>query len=726
MRSSFYVIQKLFLLLCPFIAAQAQLPATFRWMPGGNAFYEVHNGEIVRVTLPDLSPETFAGARELTPPGKPPLVISGIEISTQGDKILVFANAQKVWRYETRGDYWLLDKKKGKLTRIGASRPEASLMYAKLSPNGTKVAYVSGHNIYVEDIATGKTKALTTDGTDRIINGTFDWAYEEEFDCRDGFRWSPDSKSIAYWQIDATKIRNFLMINNTDSIYSFNVPVEYPKVGEKPSSYRIGVADVATAKTKWMDLPGDPQNTYLPRMEFTDNPSELVVQQLNRKQNESSLLYINTKTGKSGIFYREKDEAWIEVKNIFESDPSGWDWIAGGREFVWISEKDGWRHAYRVARDGKKEKLITKGDFDIIKPLVTDESTNSYYYLASPHNATQAYLYRSLLDGSGAAERLSPVNQAGTHDYLISPDGKMALHTFSNAKTPPVTQWISLPDHKPLFPGNGGSRPNLNQPDIEFFKVTTRSGVEIDAWMAKPAGFDPSKKYPIVFFVYGEPAASTVKDTYGTGFNRNYAGNMAADGYIYASIDNRGTPSPKGRAWRKAIYRNIGTINIKDQAEAAEAMFRKFPFIDTRRVAVHGHSGGGSSTLNLLFQYPDIFQTGIATAAVASQLTYDNIYQERFMGLPQENPEDFVKGSPVTHARHLKGNLLYIHGTGDDNVHYQNAELLINELVRHNRQFQFMAYPNRTHGIREGEGTVRHMSTLFTEFLKKHCPPGPQ
>lgn len=726
MRSSVYVIQKFFLLLCPLIAAQAQLPSTFRWAPEGNVFYEVYNGEIVRVTLPDLSPETFASSRELTPSGQTPLAISGIEVSAQGDKILVFANARKVWRYETRGDYWLLDKNKDRLTRIGASRPEASLMYAKLSPDGTKVAYVSSHNIYLEDLITGKTKALTNDGTDRLINGTFDWAYEEEFDCRDGFRWSPDSKSIAYWQIDATRIRNFLMINNTDSIYSFNVPVEYPKVGEKPSSYRIGVADIATAKTKWMELPGDPQNTYLPRMEFTDNPSELVVQQLNRKQNESSLLYINTKTGKSKAFYQEKDDAWIEIKSIFESDPTGWDWIAGGREFVWISEKDGWRHAYRISRDGKKEKLITNGDFDIIKPLLIDEPANSYYYVASPHNATQAYLYRSSLDGSGAAERLSPINQAGTHDYLVSPDGKMAIHTFSNATTPPVMQWISLPDHKPLYPGNTAGKPNQDQPDIEFFKVTTRSGVEIDAWMAKPTGFDPSKKYPIVFFVYGEPATSTVKDTYGTGFNSNYAGSMAADGYIYASIDNRGTPSPKGRAWRKAIYRNIGTINIKDQAEAAEAMFRKFPFIDTGRVAVHGHSGGGSSTLNLLFQYPDIFQTGIAAAAVASQLTYDNIYQERFMGLPQENLEDFIKGSPVTHARHLKGNLLYIHGTGDDNVHYQNAELLINELVRHNKQFRFMAYPNRTHGIREGEGTARHLSTLFTEFLKKNCPPGPQ
>ncbi|GAA4434619.1 S9 family peptidase [Ravibacter arvi] len=702
------------------LTAKGQLPTTFQWAPGGNAFYEADKGEITRVSLPDFKPEVYASP--LIDGNVPLPGISGIQVSEDGAKALIFTNTRKVWRYETKGDYWVFSKAGNRLTKIGKSFPEASLLYAKLSPDGNKVAYVSGNNLYVDDLRTGQTKALTHDGTKRRINGTFDWAYEEEFDCRDGFRWSPDSKQIAYWQIDASAIRDFLMINNTDSVYSFTIPVEYPKVGEKPSPYKLGVVDVSTGKSKWMQVPGDPSNTYLPRMEFTRNSHQLVVQQLNRKQNESTLLYIDTRSGKSTVFYQEKDNAWIDIKSIFDHDPSGWDWISDGNEFIWISEKDGWRHAFRVSKDGKNEKLITRGDFDIIKPLRIHEASNSYYYLASPHNATQAYLYRSPLDGSGNAERLSPVNQAGSHDYLIAPDGKTAIHLFSNAKTRPHSQWVSLPDHQPLF--NDGSRPAPNQLDIEFFKVTTKSGVETDAWLVKPKNFDPAKKYPIVFQVYGEPAASTVLDTYGTGLNRNYAGDMSADGYLYASVDNRGTPSPKGRSWRKAIYRNIGVINIKDQAEAAQAIFEKFPFIDTSRVAVHGHSGGGSSTLNLLFQYPAVFKTGIAVAAVANQLTYDNIYQERFMGLPQENLQDFINGSPITHAKHLEGNLLYIHGTGDDNVHYQNAEMLLNELIKHNKQFQFMAYPNRTHGIREGEGTVQHMSTLFTNFLKKHCPPG--
>jgi dipeptidyl-peptidase 4 len=245
----------------------------------------------------------------------------------------------------------------------------------------------------------------------------------------------------------------------------------------------------------------------------------------------------------------------------------------------------------------------------------------------------------------------------------------------------------------------------------------------MDAWMVKPTNFDPTKKYPVVFLVYTEPWGQTAPDSYGVGNNNLYKGNMADDGYIYVSVDNRGTPVPKGRAWRKSVYRQLGRLNIKDQALAAREILKR-PYTDPSRVAVWGWSGGGSATLNLLFQYPDIYKTGIAVAAVGNQLTYDNIYQERYMGLPQENLADFVQGSPITHAKNLQGNLLYIHGTGDDNVHYNNAEQLINELVKHNKQFQIMPYPNRAHGISEGEGTTEHLRTLFTNYLKQYCPPG--
>jgi len=348
------------------------------------------------------------------------------------------------------------------------------------------------------------------------------------------------------------------------------------------------------------------------------------------------------------------------------------------------------------------------------------------YYLASPDNATQKYLYRSKLNGTAASELLTPAQLKGTNDYSFSATGKFAQHTFSNISTKPSREFLSMPNQKPLI-AKEGIVVRLDSLQVknstEFFKITTSDNVEMDGWMVKPKNFDPGKKYPVVFYVYTEPASATVTDAFGVGRNFLYNGDMMNDGYITMSIDNRGTPAPKGRAWRKSIYRNIGQINIHDQAMAAKEIL-KWSFVDPERIAVWGWSGGGTATLNLMFQYPEIYKTGIAIAAVANELTYDNIYQERYMGLPQENMEDFVKGSPITYAKNLKGNLLYIHGTGDDNVHYQNAEMLINELVKYNRQFQFMSYPNRTHSISEGPGTSEHLSTLYTNYLRMYCPPG--
>ncbi|RDB04721.1 S9 family peptidase [Runella aurantiaca] len=725
-------IHFLLLFLLVQLSLQAQFNRGVQWTEDGNGYRRIENKEIIQYSLPDLQKTVLISAKQLTPAGKSePLTVRSYEFSEDGRKALIYTNTARVWRYDTRGDYWVLDLDKNTLTQVGKGRPVSSLMFAKFSPDGKKVAYVSERNIFAEDLATGKITPLTKDGTTRLINGTFDWVYEEEFDCRDGFRWSPDSRNIAYWQIDATKIRNFLMINNTDSTYAFNVPVEYPKVGERPSPYKIGVVSASGGATKWMSTPGDPGNTYIPRMEWA-SANELVLEQLNRKQNQAKCLYADVKTGRTTEFYTDSDDAWVETKSSYSwaDSPAGWDWLNGGKEFLWMSEKDGWRHLYRVSRDGKTEKCLTVGDYDVIGIVRIDEKNNYAYFMASPDNATQTYLFRAKLDGSGKAERMSPVSQVGSHRYDISPNGAWASHSFSNANTAPMNEWLRLPDHKALKESDDITAKLAAQTSakkkVEFFRVKTEDGTELDGWMVKPDNFDPAKKYPIVFSVYGEPASSTVMDRWGTGRNGLYIGDMAKDGYIYASVDNRGTPSPKGRAWRKAIYRKIGNVNIRDLAMGAKTLFAQNAFIDTSRVAVHGWSGGGSSTLNLLFQYPDLFKTGIAVAAVADQLSYDNIYQERYMGIPQENREDFVSGSPLSHAKNLRAsqNLLYIHGTGDDNVHYQNAEKLVNELIKYNKQFQFMAYPNRSHGIYEGEGTSRHLNTLFTKFLKEHCPPG--
>jgi dipeptidyl-peptidase-4 len=730
MKTRFYysgvILVTLVLMFCFQNKAKAQRSGV-NWAKDGYQYYRNMPGEgIVEYDTRDSTKKTVIVAKEmLTQQGKSPLTVNSFSFSDDGNRVMIFTNTKRVWRYNTKGDYWVYDMVAKTLKQLGIGKPVSSLMFAKFSPDGVKAAYVSEHNIYVEDLATGSIKPLTTDGTSRLINGTFDWAYEEEFDCRDGFRWSSDSKLISYWQIDARKIKNYLMLNTTDSIYPYNVPVEYPVAGEDPSSCKVGVVDISTAKTTWIDVPGDNVQHYIPRMEWTTNSNEIILEQLNRAQNESKIFVGNVSNGTAHMIHQEADKAWIDGKARWnEGNPVGWDWLKRGKEFIWVSEKDGWRHIYKISTEGK-ETLITKGNYDMIRLNCIDEADGYVYFTASPDNATQKYLFRVRLNGSSEKpERLTPMSLPGTHNYNISPNGKIAMHSFSNSYTMTQNEVVSLPDNKHISGAHMAVNQGAKNKPV-FFKVKTVDGIEMDGWMVKPAHFDSTKKYPVVFTVYGEPAGQTVTDTYGIGRNGLYVGSMAEDGYIYMSVEGRGAPAPKGAAWRKSVYKSIGVINIRDQAMAAKEII-KWSFVDSTRVAVHGWSGGGSSTLNLMFQYPEIYKTGIAVAAVGWQLSYDNIYQERYMGVPTDEAgrEPFIKGSPVTYAKNLRGNLLYIHGTGDDNVHYRNAELLINELIKYNRQFQLMSYPNRSHGIFEGEGTTLHLHTLFTQYLKDHCPPG--
>jgi dipeptidyl-peptidase 4 len=723
----------LLVFICLTTQVFAQKPST-RWAKDGNSFFRYEQNEIVQISLPSNEKKTFVSKQQLTPPGESaPLAINLFAFSDDNKKLLLYTNASRVWRINTRGNYWVLDLASNQLKRIGKDRPEASTMFAKFSPDGSHVAYVSDYNVFVENLADGTVKQLTTDGTRKFINGTFDWVYEEEFACRDGIRWSTDSKSVLYWQLDARDTRDYFMINNTDSVYSKVIPVEYPKVGEQPSACRLGVADIATGTTKWLNVPGEAREHYIVRAEYIPGTTDVLLQQLNRKQNQSIIFRANTQTGATTPIFTDTDEAWVDiytpnsVENSYAVDfKHPVNWIANGKEFLWESEKDGWRHVYRISNDGKKQTLVTPGNFDVIAVKSVDEKGGFLYYLASPTNATQKYLYRIKLDGKGKPELLSPSTQQGTHNYIVSPNAKFASHSFSNSFTKPLQETIALPSHKPLNEKESIQSKLASAQEsksVEFFKVKTEEGVEMDGWMVKPKNFDATKKYPVLFFVYTEPWGQNVTDTYGVAENFLYAGDMQEDGYIYISLDNRGTPVPKGREWRKSFYRKSGLINTRDQALAAKEVL-KWNFVDPQRIAVWGWSGGGTATLNLMFQFPEIYKTGISVAAVTNLLTYDNIYTERYMGLPKDNMQDFVNGSAITHAKNLQGKLLIVHGTGDDNVHFQNAEMLVNELVKHNKQFQYMAYPNRSHSMQEGEGTFAHLATLFTEFLKANCPPG--
>ncbi|HEY2461467.1 MAG TPA: S9 family peptidase [Candidatus Acidoferrum sp.] len=715
-----------------------------RWLDGGDAYTTVEKSaefpkarDIVRYAAATGERTLLVKASQLVPAGaKDPLAIQNYAWSADKSLLLVFTNSKRVWRRNTRGDYWILNRKTGALKKIGGDSPESSLMFAKFSPDSEKVGYVRGNNVYVEDIASGAVTQLTRDGSETTINGTSDWVYEEELDLRDGFRWSPDSKQIAYWQFDTRGVGIFPLLYNLGKPKQIVTGFPYPGIGQYPSrldipypipgttnsAVRVGVVNISGGETKWMAVPGDPRDNYIARMEWAPKSSELAIEHLNRLQNTVQVFLASAATGEVKSVLRDQDAAWVDVVETFT-------WLAGDKEFLWSSERDGWRHEYRASKDGNGFKLITRGDFDVIHEEGVDEKGGWFYYIASPQNATQRYLYRSRLDGSGEAERVSPANEAGTHSYNVSPDGRWAFHTYSTAEQPQDVDLVELPAHRAVrglvdnkaLRGTAASL--LASAPTEFFKLDIGGGVSVDGSILKPANFDATKKYPVLVHVYGEPAAQTVLDQWGDGdlFHRALVG----EGYIVVSFDNRGTPAPKGRAWRKMVYGAIHPVIVKDQTAAIQALLRERPYLDAERVAVWGWSGGGSSTLSLMFRSPDVYKVGMAVAPVADLRLYDTIYQERYMGLPLQNVEGYKSSSAINFAEGLKGHLLIVHGSGDDNVHYSGTELLLNRLIELNKPVDFMEYPNRTHGISEGEGTSLHLFSLLTRYLEEHLEAGP-
>ena len=701
-------------------------PAAF--IEGGRAYTTVEPSPGARGAADIVRYETATGARSilvpatvLVPAGQTtPLDFDDYSWSADQRKLLLFTNTQRVWRQNTRGDYWVLTLATRKLQKLGGKAPPSSLMYAKFSPNGERVAYVRRGDLYVERLADGAITRLTTGATATRVNGMTDWVYEEEFDLRDGFRWSPDGRKIAYWQFDMSGVGTFDLVNYTDSLYPIITPLQYPKAGTTNSAVRIGVIPAGGGVTTWLAIPGDPRNNYLPWMEWA-GPSELLVQHMNRLQNTNTVILANAATGTPRTVFVDRDSAWVD---LVDDAP----WIDNGKRFLFTSERDGWRHVYAISRDGREVKLVTNGPFDVVSVVGVDAPGGWLYFIASPDNATQRYLFRARLDGSGAPARLSPANAPGTHRYTLSPDAQWAFHTYSAFDVPPVTDLVRIPSHERarMLADNAelarAVKPFLNPP-VEYFKVPVSGGVSVDGWMLKPQNFDSTKAYPMLVYVYGEPAGQTTTDQW-MGSSGLWYRMLANQGYLVASFDNSGTPAPRGRDWRKVVYRAVGVLSSRQQADAVQALSRARRYVDSTRVAIWGWSGGGSSTLQGMFRYPDVYQVGMSVAPVPDQRLYDTIYQERYMGLPQQNAEDYRAASPISHAEGLRGSLLLVHGSGDDNVHFQGSQELVNRLVQLGKQFDFMEYPNRSHCICEGAGTTEHVYQTLTRYLLTHLPAG--
>jgi dipeptidyl-peptidase-4 len=693
-----------------------------RWLGDGTSYTTLEPSEdgpgrdIVRYDTETASRSVFVPAEELTPVRDTvPLAIRNYSWSDEFERLLIFTNSKRVWRRNTRGDYWVLDRASGHLQQLGGGQaPDSSLMFAKFSPDGDRIGYVVKNNLYVEDLRTGQITQLTHDGSLTIINGTFDWVYEEELGLRDGWRWSPDGQRIAFWQLDAEGVRNFDLINDTDSLYSQVTPVQYPKAGETNSANRIGVVSANGGDITWFSMPGDSRNYYIARMEWAANSDQVVMQRLNRLQNTIDLLIGDVATGQVHTVMTERDDAWVETVDDFA-------WLNDGESFLWTSEEDGWNHVYIISRDGASRRLLTPGEFDVISIVGVDSDEEWLYFVASPDNPTQRFLYRTPLEGRRQHELLSPVGQEGTHSYNVSPNFTWAFHTFDSFGSPPVTNLVSLPTHELVRPVVENIQLHervaaLDRGPSDFFSVDIGEGVSLNAWMIKPPNFDSTRQYPIMFYVYGGPGSQTVRDNWG-GSTYLWHVMLSQQGIIVASVDNRGTGA-RGRDFRKIIYGQLGVVETHDQAAAARVIGAR-PYVDPTRMGIWGWSYGGFMSLNTLFQHGDVYSTAVVVSPVTHWKYYDTIYTERYNGLPQDNAEGYDKGSPLSYAEQMSGNLLVVHGGGDDNVHYQNTEALVNSLVAANKQFRFMEYPNRTHGI-FGGGATLHLRGLLTEYILEH------
>jgi len=668
------------------------------------------------------------------------LSIEDYAFSPDEQWLLVFTDSARVWRHNTRGEYYVLpmDGSQAPL-RLGGDCPKSTLQFAKFSPDGAKVAYVSQNDLYVQDLRSGKQTRLTHDGSDTVINGTFDWVYEEEFDCRDGFRWSPDGTRIAYWQLDCAGVGTFYMIDNLSDRYAQVVPVQYPKAGTTNSACRVGVIAADGGETTWMQTPGDPRETYVPRMEWHPDGGELMLQWLPRKQNHLVIYGANAATGELRKVHEERDDAYVDVRDDFRWFGSGFLWTSDAFDASRTNVQ--WRRfnvlGWRASPVGLLPMI--SGAYDVIDVLgAPDGDKRGVLFTASPRNATRKQLYETnwKLGTMLGVQCLTPDDQPGWHEYQLSTDGSLAIHTYSSFDSPPVIDLVKLPPHTMEDPAEKNERVRVLVDNAqlrerygkvakgrnEFFRVPTEDGT-FDGWVMYPPEFDETKQWPVLFHVYGEPWSQTVKDTWFLSHHLFHRW-LTQLGYVVMSIDARGTPAPKGRDWRKALYQNIGVVSSQDWNRAVLALRERHAWMDPDRQAIWGWSGGGAMTLNMLFRYPDLFAAGMSVAPVTDIALYDTIYQERYCGDPREVPDVYARCSPITYAKDLKAKLLLVHGTGDDNVHFQHSERLFDELVAHDKQFEYLAYPNRTHAIREGRNTRRHLYGALADFLQRRVPAG--
>jgi dipeptidyl-peptidase-4 len=641
---------------------------------------------------------------------------SDYEFSDDETKILFTTNVKQIYRHSFTAEYYVWNSVTEEFTQLS---DKGAQQVATFSPDGTRVAYVRDNNIFVKNLKFGSTSQVTYDGKrNEIINGIPDWVYEEEFGYNKAIWWSPDSKFIAYVRFDETDVPEFTMpmyageapARETNKLYPGEYTFKYPKAGETNSTVTVHSYEIRSKTTITIDI-GDDTDIYVPRLKWTPDANDLVVMRLNRLQNKLDVLYANPYTGDTRPVLTEKNDRYID-ENFLDA----FTYLEDG-SFVITSERDGWSHLYLYDRQGFEVAQLTKGEYDVTDFYGYDKEKNLYYYQAAAESPLRREVYYiGFARKKEIKGKLS--TQEGTNHVVFSKNYKYFINYYSNSRTPEL---ITLHENKNgeqirVLQDNSELKnklKNFHVPQKEFFTFTTSEGIELNGYMIKPEGFDASKKYPVLMTQYSGPNSQSVADSWGRGPGWNEY--LAQEGFLVVCVDPRGTAA-RGEDFRKVTYMQLGRYESDDQVEAAKYL-GSLPYVDAQNIAIFGWSYGGFMVLRTMEKGGELFKAGISVAPVTNWRFYDSVYTERYMRTPQENPEGYDDNSPLTHAGDIKGNLLIIHGSADDNVHAQNTFEMTEKMVQEGVQFDMAIYTNRNHGIRGGN-TSMHLYTKMTNFLK--------
>ena len=618
-------------------------------------------------------------------------------------KLILGVDSEQIYRHSSIGIFYVYDLATKSLVKID----EDPIQEPTFSPDSKKIAYSKGNNIYIKNLSTGKSTPITTDGQkNAIINGICDWVYEEEFAFVRAFDWSADSKNIAYIRFDESEVPTFSMNVTGNKLYPTQQVFKYPKAGEKNAVVSLHIFNLNKKTTAQVDL-GDYE--YIPRIQWTKDANTLSAITLNRHQNNLNLFFIDAKTAKTSVVLNEVDKAYVDVHDnlTFLKDNS----------FIWTSEKDGYNHIYHYDKSGKLKNQITQGDWEVTNFYGINEGAKTVYYQSVEDGSINRTVYSIQLNGNNK-KRLS--NPSGTNNASFSKNLNYFINTFSDANTPDIYTLHNGEGKQLKEVLNNQKLQNklssFNLSSKEFFTLTTDNGT-FNAWMLKPANFDPSKKYPLFMTQYSGPGSQSVKNSWNS-YNDYWYQHLAQKGYIIVCVDGRGTGF-KGADFKKVTYLNLVKYETIDQIDAAKQLAKR-NYIDENQIGIWGWSFGGHMSTNCLLKGSEIFKMAIAVAPVTSWRFYDSIYTERFMRTPQENPAGYDENSPINYADQLKGKYLLVHGSGDDNVHVQNTMRLTNALIAADVPFDMAIYPDRTHGIYKGRNTRLHLYKKMTSFIEEN------